>query len=61
MTVAGTAMGVALVTTWAAQRSSNTYGVLYCMVRSPAQLLIVQNSSLGRSACMQTTRSNRVV
>jgi len=26
-------MGVALVTTWAAQRASNMYGVLYCMVR----------------------------
>ncbi|KAK9819060.1 hypothetical protein WJX81_003437 [Elliptochloris bilobata] len=32
MVVAGTAMGVALVTTWAAQRSSNLYGVLYCMI-----------------------------
>ena len=32
MVVAGTAMAVALVTTWAAQRSSNLYGVLYCMI-----------------------------
>lgn len=32
MLVAGTAMAVALVTTWAAQRFSNLYGVLYCMI-----------------------------
>lgn len=48
MLVAGTAMGAALVTMWAAQRSDNLYGVLYCMIIIVGYIL---KDRRARSAC----------